>query len=147
MDLMEEAVSISRESGPSFTGPWALGALAMTTDDPAVRQRALSEAEQMLRDGCVSHNYFRLYRDGMDTCLKTGDWDGVERYAAALEDYTRSEPLPWADFFAARGRSLAAYGRGGRDETVMQELERVRGEADRVGFCLARQELDAALGR
>ena len=44
--------------------------------------------------------------------LATEDWCAAERYAAALEDYTRAEPLAWSDFVIARGRALAAWGRG-----------------------------------
>ena len=33
----------------------------------------------------------------MSVMLQEKDWDGVERYAAALEDFTAEEPLPWSD--------------------------------------------------
>lgn len=81
----------------------------------------------------------------MDACLEPGEWDEVERYATALEDYTRPEPLPWSDFFIARGRVLAAYGRGKRDDATMAEITRLRDEAKRVGFSLALPALDEAL--
>ena len=81
----------------------------------------------------------------MEVSLGAGDWNGVERYAKALEDYTRPEPLPWSDFFIARGRTLAAYGQGRRDAEVAQELRRLREEAERVGLKTALPALDAAL--
>ena len=74
----EEAVSISREAGITFTGPVALGVLAVCRTDPEARDRALTEAEEILRDNCVSHNYFYLYRDGMEIHLHTGEWDRVK---------------------------------------------------------------------
>ena len=70
----------------------------------------------------MGHNYFWFYRDAMEVCLNTGDWDSVEGYAAALEDYTRPEPLPWSDFFIARGRALATYGKGRRDDALIAKL-------------------------
>ncbi len=77
--------------------------------------------------------------------MKSGDWDEVERYATALEDYTRPEPLPSSDFFIARGRALAAHGRGSRDDKTMQELKRLRDEGERVGLKTAISALDEAL--
>ena len=81
----------------------------------------------------------------MEACLQIEDWDAVERYAAALEDYTRPEPLPRSDFFIARGRALAAHGRGQRDSEMLGELERLSAEAGRVGFAIALPELESAL--
>ena len=74
-----------------------------------------------------------------------GDWDEVERYAAALEDFTRPEPLPQSDLIIARARVLAAYGRGERDYATMQELKRLRDEAELVGFKTALPALEEAL--
>ena len=143
--LAEEAVSISRETGITFRGPTALGVLAIVTDDPKRRRSALVEGERLLREGCVGHNHLWFYRDAMEACLDSGHWDDVERFAAALEDYTRVEPLPWTDFFIARGRALAVYGRGRRDAGTITELQRLRDEADRVGLKLAMAALEAAL--
>ena len=143
--LMEEAFAMSRESGITFSGPWVLGALAVVSDDPAARRRALSEGEDLLRQGCVSHNYFRFYVDAIATALELEDWDGADRYAAALEDYTRPEPLPWTDFFIAWGRALADHGRGKRDEATMAELRRLGDEVERVRLRAAWPALERAL--
>ncbi|MCZ6575191.1 MAG: tetratricopeptide repeat protein [Gammaproteobacteria bacterium] len=143
--LLQKALSISRETGNTFIGPVILGALAVVTGDPAVRRQALDEGVDILRKGCVSHNYLLFYRYAMEAALDSGDWDGVERYAAALEDYTRPEPLPWSNFLIARGRALAAYGRGVRDEVTMQELQCLRDEAERVGLKAALPPLEKVL--
>ena len=73
------------------------------------------------------------------------DWPRVERYAAALESYTRGQPAPWADFYIARGRALAAFGRGARSEKTLGEIARLRDEAEEVGLRIAVPALDAAL--
>ena len=145
IERVEEAIAIGRESGITYSGPWALGVLAMITRDPAQRRRALKEGELILRQECVSHNYFWFYRNAMEACLESGEWEEVERFAAALEAYTRPEPLPWSDFFITRGRILAAFGRGQRDDVTMQELKRLRDEAERVGFKTALPALEEAL--
>ena len=143
--LAEEAVDTLRDGGMAYLGPTALGVLALVSRNPDRRRAALSEAEELLRGDCVSHNYLSFYRDAMETCLQTGQWDEVERYAQALEDYTSAEPLPRSDLSIARGRALAAFGRGKRDEATMQELQRLRDEAMHVGLEVAIPALENAL--
>jgi hypothetical protein len=70
----------------------------------------------------------------------------VERYAEAMKAFTSIEPLPRTDFFIARGRALAAFGRGGQDGAMIDELRRLRDEADRIGLATALPALDGALG-
>ncbi len=127
--MLEDALAISRETGIRYVGAVILGTLALATDDPETRQRALSEGEKILREGCLSHNYFEFYTDALETCLNVGDWHDAERYASALENYTRKEPLPLTDFLIARGRALAVFGRGKRDDATMQELRHLCDEA------------------
>jgi hypothetical protein len=81
----------------------------------------------------------------MEAALNTRDWAGAKRYAAALEDYTRSEPLRWANFFIARGRALAEFERGNRDPSPVDELRRLREEGARLGLMPALSSLEAAL--
>jgi hypothetical protein len=63
-----------------------------------------------------------------------------------LEAYTSAEPLPWSDLIIARGRALAAHGRGKRDDAIAAELRRLRDELDRVDLKVLVPALDAALG-
>ncbi|MFQ5971250.1 MAG: adenylate/guanylate cyclase domain-containing protein, partial [Alphaproteobacteria bacterium] len=146
VELIEQAYDVCRETGVTYAGPWALGALFLVSDDPRVRELAAKEAERILSEKeCVSHNYLSFYIDAMEASFEGGDWAGVERYAAALENYTHEEPLPCCDFYIARGRALAAYGSGRRDEATARELRRLRDEAERVGFRFALPALDKAL--
>jgi tetratricopeptide (TPR) repeat protein len=140
----EEAVRISRETGMAFLGPFALGALALASGDPAVRQAALEEAEALLGAGAVSHNHLLFPRDAVEAYLATEDWDGVERTAAELERYTRPEPLPYAAFYIVRARALAASGRGRPDPAA---LDRLRDEARRLGLLVALPAIEAALNK
>ena len=140
-----QALRISRDTGMAFTGPRLLSALALVTEDPERRKGFLAEGEEGLRSGAVSHNHFWFYRDAIEVSLKSGDWEEVGRYAAALEDYTRPEPLPWCDLFIARGRALAAFGQGRRDSEILSELGRLRAEAERIGLTTALPALHEAL--
>jgi class 3 adenylate cyclase/tetratricopeptide (TPR) repeat protein len=145
LDLIREALAISRETGLGFHGPTVLGGLAEAAEDPNERRRALAEGEAILSQGAVSHNHLRFYPLAIETALDLSDWDEAERYANALEDYTRPEPLPWSDFFIGRGRALSAIGRGRSDEVTRQELERLRDEARQLDYHTALPAIEQAL--
>lgn len=142
---LNEALKVNDEVGHGFTGPRIMGALARSLDDPKAKRAALAEGARMLPEGSVGHNHFYFYVDAIDASLETGDFDAAERYAAALEDFTRPEPLPWSAFFIARGRVLAAWGRGGREAALAAELGRLCDEARRAGLITALPALDTAL--
>jgi class 3 adenylate cyclase/tetratricopeptide (TPR) repeat protein len=139
MDLLHRALTISRETGVSFVGPWILGHLAVTTEDPVELQTALTEGEEILSKGAVSHNHLWFFRYAIDASLHTQDWDGAERYCAALEDFTRSEPLPWADFFVRYGRAVGAHSRGRPEQETTCKLGDLLAESEDLG-------IDPALG-
>ena len=145
LDMLREAVAISRETGISYCGARILSQLALVTDDPDERNRAIEEGEAILRSGAVAHNHFWFYRDVMEVALNLGDWSAAESYAQELENFTRAEPLPLTDLFIARGRALAAFGRGGRNAATIDELRRLRGEVERIGLKTSLPALEAAL--
>ncbi len=145
LGLLMDAIEISRRTGLSFSGPVVLGAIALTTDDPIARRDALSEGEELLKAGSVSHNHFRFYRDTIEAMLRANDWDNADRLAAALHEYTSLEPLPWTDFYISRARALAAHGRGKRDDVTRSEIRRLTDLARRVDLRLALPLLERAL--
>jgi tetratricopeptide (TPR) repeat protein len=142
---VSEALTIARETGIAFIGPMILGILALTTDDPQVRSAVLAEGEALLAAGSASHNHLQFRRDAIDACLDAGDWRGAELHSDALETYTHKEPLPWSGFFVARGRALAAYGRGRRDAALVAELAGLRDEGKRLAFKLSLPALEAVV--
>lgn len=134
IELLHRALAISREAGLNFAGPWILGHLAVMTEDPIERDAALTEGEEILRKGAVGHNHLWFFRYAIDASLDSEDWDGAERYCAALEDYTRPEPLPWANFFVRYGRALGAYGRCQPGQDTTSNLANLVVEAERLGI-------------
>jgi class 3 adenylate cyclase/tetratricopeptide (TPR) repeat protein len=106
-----QALAIARETGMAFAGPRILGELALITDDPEVRASSLAEAEALLAKGAAVLNQLEFRRSAIEACLKGGDWDAAERHAESLEDYTRGEPLLWAERVIARARERVAEGR------------------------------------
>ncbi len=146
VDLLREALAIGRETGMAYWGPILLGWLARHTDDAEERRAALAEGEALLRaGGVVSHNYLMFYPAAIETALTDGDWDAADLYVAALEDYTRAEPLPMLDLCIARGRALAEWGRGRRDAAAVERLEGLRADALRTGLRAGLPAIEAAL--
>ena len=110
-----------------------------------LRREALEEGESILRIGSPAHNHFWFYTFAIEASLASGAWAEAERYAAALEAYTETEPVFWSTFFAAWGGVLAAHGRGARDEGLMNRLREVREQASGIGLRYALPLLDKAL--
>ena len=73
--------------------------------------------------------------------MSAGDGAGALEYVAALEDYTRAEPLPWSDLFAARGRLLA----GNLDDGRREDLVRIRSALHNAGLMAFLPPIEAAL--
>ncbi len=144
LPLLRRSVEASRETSLTFTGPSSLGALALTTDDPDERQSAIAEGESLLQAGSVAHNHFRFYRDTIDATLRAGDWAKALRLADALAAFAAAEPLPWTTFHAARGRALAAFGRGERKAALRATLGDLARTGQAAGLLLATPALEAA---
>ena len=121
-ETLEQGASLALEACPTYCAPWALAALAHASTDGVRIRKLLEEGERMLARDCVSHNYLEFYKLGIDVALRIGDLVRAENYAAALEEYTRPEPLPWADLVIARGRALVSAARNERGaEIALQE--------------------------
>lgn len=146
-ELALESYQILRESPAvtPFYGPNILGTLALTTSDVEHSRALMTEAETLLEGYCVSHNYSVFNEMAMKICRDRGEWDDVDRYAQALEDYTRAEPMPRTDFIIARGRAFARLGRGLRDPATRDELQRLYELAETTGMKLVSAELAEAI--
>ena len=132
--LLREALAICNEAGTQFCGPKVISVLSRAVEDPAERADSLAEGMEMLGRGTVGHNYLWFHRESIEASLSAGDVEGVLRYAALLEDYTRAEPLPWSALFAARGRALAAAPREGIPDRMRGELARVQSSLLKAGI-------------
>jgi class 3 adenylate cyclase/tetratricopeptide (TPR) repeat protein len=133
LQVLHRALEISRETGINFVGPFILGQIAATTDEPEESREALNEGEALLGKGAVGHNHLWFHRYAVEAALRACKWDDAERFCAALEDYTRPEPLPWADFFIKYGRSLSGHGRNPGAQSSIEVLS-LRAEAERLNF-------------
>jgi tetratricopeptide (TPR) repeat protein len=142
---LRDALAICREVGMQFTGPRVYSALSRAVESKAERDCLLAEGEELLRRGAVGHNHLWFYRDAIEAMLVAGDAPGALRYADMLEQYTRPEPLPWSELFAARGRALAGALQGCTDDAARCELARVRAALVDAGLKAFLPPLEAAL--
>jgi tetratricopeptide (TPR) repeat protein len=140
-----KALSMSRETGMTYVGPCILAILALVTDDPRVREEALVEGQALLAAGSPSYNHFLFRRDAIEVCLEIAAWDRANSHAVALKEFARPEPTPWTDYIAARGQALAAWGHGRRDDLLLAELGRLRGEGERLGLNITIPAIEWAL--
>lgn len=142
---LDDAYALGRHTSLAYVGPWILAALAATTTDAAKRRQALAEGESLLAESSVSHNHLHFRQLAIEVALEDGDGSEALRHCTALADYTRSEPLPWSEFFIARGRALAAWTAGQRGDDERLTLQRLCEEAEAVGLYAALPPLKAAL--
>ncbi|WP_050577770.1 adenylate/guanylate cyclase domain-containing protein [Sinorhizobium meliloti] len=105
---VNEALAIARETGMAFVGPRILGELALIADDREVRASALAEAEGLFAEGAAVLSQLEFRKAAIEVCLREGEWDAVERHVKLLEDYTRAEPLAWAERVISRARERMA---------------------------------------
>jgi hypothetical protein len=111
----------------------------------AERRAAPTEAEARLAVGSVSHKSLSFEREVIETALHRADDDAAERYADALDVYSRLEPLPWADFIVRPGRVLAACGRGAIGAAMAGELTGLYAESRNIGSRAVLPSLGATL--
>jgi DNA-binding SARP family transcriptional activator len=143
--LLDETWTLSLASGVNYSGPTVLGFLAGWTTDANKRRWALTEGEALLDQGCVGHAYLDFYKGAISASLAARDWDGAERYAEALANYTRDEPFPWTDFLIGFGRAMARVGRGDRSGDLRALLFSLREQGKPMTAAL--RDIDAAIGK
>jgi DNA-binding SARP family transcriptional activator/predicted negative regulator of RcsB-dependent stress response len=144
---LERAVEQALQFAPTYSGAWALAALAFACGDEARGRTLLDDGERLLAGGSVSHNHLEFHNFAIEFLLDAGDRDGVARQAAALADYTRDEPLPWADVIVARAEALVTAAGGRRRRAAAGRLREVLGEIERMGFEGLAPRLRVALER
>jgi class 3 adenylate cyclase/tetratricopeptide (TPR) repeat protein len=146
-EILREALAICNEAGTQFCGPKICGALSRAVEDPTERLALLAQGKEMLGRGAVGHNHLWFHRDAIEAFLSANDRDAVMHHVAALEDYTRAEPLPWSDLFAARGRALAETLQGDVSDGLRAELTRIRVTLLDAGLAAFLLAIDVALAK
>jgi tetratricopeptide (TPR) repeat protein len=143
--LLKTSLAIAQETGITFWGPLIYGVIALASSEPT-RRDALRQGQSLLERGCVSHNYFWFYRDAIEVSLEMHDWDQADFYATALEQFFHDEPMAWPNLIIARGRCLAAFGRGNRGDANLSQIRKLRDLAARLSMRSELIRLEAVLG-
>ena len=145
-EYLAQSLELARQTGMGFLGAAIFGAIAYASQSAAERQHALAQGEALLREPCVSHCHLWFYWNAIDATLAAGEWNAALRYAAALEEYVRGEPLPWANLLVSRGRALATAGMDGPSDPALSALRRLREQLSQTGLGSAVPAIDAVLG-
>jgi hypothetical protein len=80
----------------------------------------MNVAEEAIAAGCVGHNQFRVYADGIDVAYAIGDRSMLDRFVNAMACYPKDEVVLWGKVHALRGRVL--LDRLGRRDCAESEL-------------------------
>ena len=132
---LREAYLKAHETEFATFGPLVLGAIAKNTSDADTRRHTLSEGRRLLaRGGGIAHNHLWFHRDAIDAYLGMNNWGQALESAAALEYFTRTEPLAWSDFYVRRARVLARHYRDGASEETANEIHTLIGIAEGSGL-------------
>jgi tetratricopeptide (TPR) repeat protein len=145
LSVLEGAVALSRVAAPTYCGPWALAALASVCEDEAISRALLAEGESLLARDSVSHNHLEYRMHAIDVSLRFDDPAAALHHAAALEEYTREEPLPWAELVVARARALVRARESGLDAGTVGVLREALEAIQRIGFHSQADALTATL--
>ncbi len=100
-------VEVETQGIEEFIGPWVISSYAMVSNDDEQARLLLQQGSELLRQGCIGHNYFRFYHNAIESCLLRQDWDQLSQYIDAFEAYTAQESTPWSEFYISRGRLIA----------------------------------------
>ena len=141
----EEACRMANENAPGFVSAWVHGVLMLVTEDAEQRRYAVAAAEEVLAGDCIGHNHLWFRRYAIEASLNIEDWDEAERHARALEDFTSSEPLPWADYWVRWARAIGAGAAEGPSHDTLRELRALRERAAAMSLRAALPLLDRCL--
>ncbi|SVE08094.1 uncharacterized protein METZ01_LOCUS460948, partial [marine metagenome] len=103
---LDEAIKMGHATGIGFHGPRLYGLRARLAENDDERHQWLNWGEDLLREGANAHNFLWFHRDAIDACLAVKEMKQVRYHSSALGEFVMADPLPWAEFFVARGRAL-----------------------------------------
>ena len=136
LQVLEEAIQMSREIGMPFVGPRLLGTLSLCSESLEVQTSALQEGFSILKSGCHAHNQLWFLRDAIENSLRTKRDSDALMYADYLEHITNREPLAWANYFIKRARLMVHSKLEPKDPTTEKEFVRLEQIAKHAGFSI-----------
>jgi len=141
VEVLRAGIASAEQSGFSFHGPSLCSALALAVSAEAEKRTLLRSAHDGIVAGCVGHNEYRVYAEGIDVGADLRDAALIRWCAEKLAAFPGSERVAAACFHARRGRLLADIAEG---REPVAEIEAVLAAADRLGYRAAALHLRAA---
>jgi class 3 adenylate cyclase/tetratricopeptide (TPR) repeat protein len=132
LQRIAEGMAFAHRTGFSFSGPAVASTFAVLESDPEKRLKLLGEAEEGIAEGCVGHNQFRVYSDGIDVAFALKDAELLRRYLRLSEEYPPGEKITWSTFHAKRGRALLALLEEGLTEKPVAQLKSVQRDIEEL---------------
>ncbi len=142
--LAKQAVDMG-DTSRAFIGGWTLGALALVADNPTLRDRALKNGRDLCNHGMNGEAVLHFLRFAILTSSNNKMWNQLEHYVKMLEDFTKKDPLPWADFYMAYGRTMVKVAQGDQTDRVAKELADILKKATCMGYERAARGIRASL--
>jgi tetratricopeptide (TPR) repeat protein len=130
----EEGLEFAHVTGFAFHGPAIASGFAATVRDPARRIELMAEAENGIAAGCVGHNQFRVYADGIDVAYALADPEKLRRYVGLLEGYPEGETVAWSTFHVWRGKALLNFLEDGATAKARTAFHRALEQSDELGM-------------
>jgi hypothetical protein len=137
---------VSENHFEAFMGPSCLGVIARSAPQTSRQDWAIDEGFRLLSQGAVSHNHLFFHRYIMEVGLDRYDWELLQRGCDGLAAYTRAEPLPLSGFFIARAQTLRNFYQGHDREKSIENLLKLKDQAEQAELKIALPRIDAALG-
>lgn len=134
---VDRALDAARQSDPGFVGP-KLHALKARIDAALYcTSDALAEGRAILDANPSAQNALWFERDAIEACIAAGQPDLALEHVDRLFALGRRWSLPWALFFAARGRALLDFSNGAPHEELEPQLMQLARQAEADGFLQA----------
>lgn len=102
----KDGVALAKATGYAFHGPAMSSAAAVVASSPDRKRALMAEAEEGVAAGCVGHNQFRVYADGITVAWDLRDLAMLRHYVGKAAAYPGDETVAWSEFQALRGRAL-----------------------------------------
>jgi class 3 adenylate cyclase/tetratricopeptide (TPR) repeat protein len=134
IEKFEEGLEFAHVTGFAFHGPAIASGFAATVRDPARRIELMAEAENGIAAGCVGHNQFRVYADGIDVAYALADPEKLRRYVGLLEGYPEGETVAWSTFHVWRGKALLNFLEDGATAKARTAFHRALEQSDELGM-------------
>ncbi|MDH3763498.1 MAG: AAA family ATPase [Gammaproteobacteria bacterium] len=148
LSMISDAWSEVESQGiEEFIGPWVISSYALISNDDEKARRLLQQGSDLLRQGCIGHNYFHFYHNAIESCLLRQDWDHLPQYINAFEAYTLQESTPWSEFYINRGRLVAQAWQSDSTAGLSTGLQGLKRQAEEAGLSQSIELISQAMER